>query len=100
MKNIDKLIKEMFGIKEDAPDLTPMDKGECKKVAVEFAKLQSDYDKDFYGAMIERKIRAATWKAFCQFAPYIESEDVIGELNRMHEEFVKTLGFGFSSTQK
>jgi hypothetical protein len=30
MKNKDEIIKDLFGISEDAKDLTPMDKGECK----------------------------------------------------------------------
>jgi hypothetical protein len=34
---IDEVIHELLGIRIDAPDLTPMDKGECKKVAGAYA---------------------------------------------------------------
>jgi len=34
MKTKDEIIKEVIGISEDAPRLTPMDKGECKLVMI------------------------------------------------------------------
>ena len=32
-------LKNYIGISIDAPELTPMDKGECKKMMIDFAKL-------------------------------------------------------------
>ena len=40
MKNLDECIKKVIGISEDANKLTPMDKGECKLVAEEWATQQ------------------------------------------------------------
>ena len=40
MENLDKVIKRVIGISEDANKLIPMDKGECKLVAEEWAAMQ------------------------------------------------------------
>jgi hypothetical protein len=40
MESLDKVIKRVIGISENADKLTPMDKGECKLVAEEWAAIQ------------------------------------------------------------
>lgn len=37
MDSLDKVIKRVIGVSEDADDLTPTDKGECKLIAQEWA---------------------------------------------------------------
>lgn len=53
MKNLDQVIKEVLGISEKANDLTPMDKGECKRIVREVleklkVRIESEKNKRCY----------------------------------------------------
>lgn len=59
----------------------------------EYALRMQAHTKQFYAKLIEDKIRAATHKAFMYFEPFIESENAIDDLNKMHIEWLKSFKF-------
>jgi len=99
MKTIDEILKNNHALwlQKKTPFENSIDPRDYMKLSMEqYAQKQSDYYKVFYYSLIERKIKAATWKAFVQFEPYIESDNAIRELHKMHDEFLKTFKFSGS----